>query len=115
MNEMCIDSINELTGQDDRLDLAEIGCHAESELSGTCEALGGKAKRLCIGTGFDLLTRDGMQGALNELVTRLPRYSWFATTCTPRDSWPCVELASTTEKEHEKLNHRQKKGQAALP
>ena len=33
-----MDSINELTGQDtDRVDLAEICCHPESELSWACE------------------------------------------------------------------------------
>ena len=41
----------------------------ESELSWTCEAQGGKAMRLSIGTGYDLLTYDGTQSALNELVT----------------------------------------------
>ena len=62
-----MDSINELAGHGtDQLDLAEICCHPESELSWTCEALGGKAKRLTIGTGYDLLTRDGTQSALNE-------------------------------------------------
>ena len=75
-----MDNINELIDHDtDQLDLAEICCHPESELSKTCEALGGKAMRLSIGTGFDLLTQDGTQKALKELVTRRPRYSWFAT------------------------------------
>ena len=66
-NEIYMDSINELTGHGtDQLDLAEICCHPESELSWSCAALGGKAKRLTIGTGYDLLTRDGTQSALTE-------------------------------------------------
>ena len=99
-----MDSINELTGQGtDRLDLAEICCHPESELSKTCEALGGKAMRLSIGTGFDLLTHDGTQSALNELVTRSPRYSWFATPCTPWCSWQRLNFANATDQERKKL------------
>ena len=71
-----MDNINELTDQD-RLDLAEICCHPESELSKTCETLGGKAMRLSIGTGYDLLTNEGTLRALSELVARSPKYSWF--------------------------------------
>ena len=83
--ELFMDLVNELTEltEQDRLDLAEICCHPESELSWTCEALGGKSKRLSIGTGYALLTEDGTQSALDELVTRSPRCSWFSTPCTP--------------------------------
>ena len=48
-----MDNVDQLTEQD-RLDLAEICCHPESELSKTCETLRGKAMRLIIGTGYDL-------------------------------------------------------------
>ena len=105
-----MDSINELTSQDtDRLDLAEICCHPESELSKTCEALGGKAMRLSIGTGFDLLTHDGTLNALNELVARSPRYSWFATPCTAWCSWQRINIAKATELARKKLKGRQNK------
>ena len=65
--------------------------------------------RLSIGTGFDLLTHDGTQSALNELVTRSPRYSWFATPCTPWCSWQRVNLANANEKEWKKLKGQQTK------
>ena len=103
-----MDSINELTSQGtDRLDLAEICCHPESELSKTCETLGGKAMRLSIGTGYDLLTRDGTQSARNELVTRSPRYNWFSTPCTAWCSWQRINIAKATELARTKLKGRQ--------
>ena len=109
--EIYMDSINELTSQDtDRLDLAEICCHPESELSKTCEALGGKAMRLSIGTGFDLLTHDGTLNALNELVARSPRCSWCATPCTALCSWQRINIAKATELARRKLKGRQNKG-----
>ena len=90
-----MDIIKELAGQDtDRLDLAEICCHPESELSKTCEALGGKAMRLSIGTGFDLLTNGGTQSARSELMTRSPRYNWFSTPCAAWCRWQRVNIAN---------------------
>ena len=89
-----MDIIKELAGQDtDRLDLAEICCHPESELSKACEAFGGKAMRLSIGTGFDLLTNDGTWSALNELVARRPRYNWLSTPCTAWCAWQRLNIA----------------------
>ena len=105
-----MDSINELTEQyTDRVDLAEICCHPENELSWTCQAQGGKAMRLSIGTGYDLLTYDGTQSALSELVARAPRFSWFSTPCTPWCSWQRVNLANATEQERKRLARQQRK------
>ena len=105
-----MDTVDELIGQDTgQLDLAEICCHPESELSKTCEALGGKAMRLSIGTGYDLLTHEGTQSALNELVARSPRYSWFATPCTAFCSWQRINIAKATELERKKFKGRQNK------
>ena len=64
--------------------------------------------RLSIGTGFDLLTHGGTQSAFNELVARSPRYSWFATPCTPWCSWQRINIEGRRAGP-EKLKGRQHK------
>ena len=103
-----MENINELTDQD-RLDLAEICCHPESELTKTCETLGGKAMRLSIGTGYDLLTNEGTLRALSELVARSPTYSWFSTPCTSFCAWQHYNEANASEKQLRKLKMQRQK------
>ncbi len=69
-----------------RVDLLEVFCNEESQLTLQCQKLGGKAQRFCRSKG-DLDTREGRQKLFQEVCWNQPRNIWFAPSCHPWCAW----------------------------
>eukprot|EP00435_Cladocopium_sp_Y103_P037577 s2392_g10.t1 len=69
-----------------RLDLLEVMCSAESELTSQVRKLGGKAERFGRVQG-DLQTTDGRKRLFALMVTHKPKHLWYSPECKPWCQW----------------------------
>ena len=69
-----------------RIDLLEVFCNEDSQLTLQCQKLGGKAQRFCRSKG-DLDTWEGRQKLFQEVCCSQPRNIWFAPSCHPWCAW----------------------------
>ena len=84
-----------------RLDLAEICCTVDSQLTGEVLSKGGTADRYSLWNRFDLTTRKGADAIREGLDSTRPRWVWFSPPCGP-DS-PMQNLNQRTETQIENL------------
>ena len=69
-----------------RLDVLEVMCHSQSELTKQTLAQGGNAKRFGLSDG-DLKTVEGRQQLFKILVRERPKNVWYSPTCAPWCLW----------------------------
>ena len=91
-----------------RLDLLEVMCHSDSELTKQALHLGGKAHRFGLDQG-DLSTTAGRMQLFQELVTFRPKHVWYSPVCKPWCKWSQYNEQRSLELQakifHERLNH----------
>ena len=69
-----------------RLDLLEVMCHSDSELTKQALHLGGRAHRFGLDQG-DLSTLSGRMKLFQEVVTLRPKHVWYSPVCKPWCKW----------------------------
>ena len=88
-----------------RLDLAEVCCTADSELSHKVISAGGTAERYSHWNGYDLSTAAGTVKLKQDLDHRRPRVVWMSPPCGP-DS-PVQNANQKTEQQRWDLARKQ--------
>ena len=68
------------------VDLLEVFCSAQSELTHQVRQLGRKADRFGFSQG-DLSTSEGRTKLFELLIQKSPRHLWYSPTCGPWSSW----------------------------
>ena len=79
-----------------RLDLLEVMCSEQSELTKQVQGLGGKAQRFGRVQG-DLSTTEGRKRLFNILVTRKPKHVWISPECGPWCQWSLFNMNRSLE------------------
>ena len=79
-----------------RLDLLEVMCSEQSELTKQVQGLGGKAQRFGRVQG-DLSTTEGRKRLFTILVTRRPKHVWISPECGPWCQWSFFNMSRSLE------------------
>ena len=91
-----------------RLDLMEVMCDAQSELTQQVNAAGGWAIRFGLLQG-DLNTRVGREKLFTQLVKHRPKHLWYSPICAPWCSWSNYNIqksiAMYEQILHKRLDH----------
>ena len=82
----------------DRYDLVEVCAPWDSTLSKAVEEAGGKAYRMGLHNGYDLMTRAGLRKAVETLKKLRPRYVHISPPCYP---WTIMNNAIRRRKPRE--------------
>ena len=69
-----------------RLDLLEVMCHDQSELTKQAQMIGGHAQRFGLAQG-DLQTTQGRMQLFTQLISRRPKHVWYSPVCKPWCKW----------------------------
>ena len=69
-----------------RLDVLEVMCHADSELTKQVQAIGCSAQRFGLAQG-DLSTTDGRMKLFHMMVNQRPKHLWYSPVCKPWCKW----------------------------
>ena len=77
-----------------RLDLLEVMCSEQSELTKQVQRLGGKAQRFGKVQG-DLKTTEGRNRLFNVMVTHRPRHLWYSPECGPWCQWSNMNMSKS--------------------
>ena len=77
-----------------RLDLLEVMCSEQSELTKQVTRLGGKAQRFGKVQG-DLKTPEGRCRLFNILVTQKPHHLWYSPECGPWCQWSNMNMGKS--------------------
>jgi len=72
-----------------RLDLLEVFCGPQSQLTSQAQKLGYRAERFGMLQG-DLQTLQGRDSLFHLLVERKPKQVWFSPTCGPWSGFSCL-------------------------
>jgi len=79
-----------------RLDLLEVFCGPQSQLTAQAQKLGYRAERFGMAQG-DLQTFQGRESLFHKLVTHRPRHVWFSPTCGPWSGFSCLNGSRSVE------------------
>lgn len=90
-----------------RLDLMEVMCSPESELTNQMLSLGGSAMRFGKAEG-DLNTTDGRRNLFQKLVRYRPRNIWFSPDCGPWCLWSNLNMNKSLKMFEKILEQRDK-------
>ena len=77
-----------------RLDLLEVMCSEQSELTKQVMRLGGKAQRFGKVQG-DLKTPEGRCRLFNIMVSQKPRHLWYSPECGPWCQWSNMNMGKS--------------------
>ena len=77
-----------------RLDLLEVMCSEQSELTKQVQRLGGKAQRFGKVQG-DLKTTEGRNRLFNVMVAHRPRHLWYSPECGPWCQWSNMNMSKS--------------------
>ena len=72
-----------------RLDLLEVFCGPQSQLTHQSQRLGYRAERMSLLQG-DLQTRSGRETLFSKLVHQRPKNVWFSPSCGPWSGFSCL-------------------------
>ena len=92
--------------QQPRLDLLEVMCSGESELTKQMQRLGGKAQRFGRLQG-DLNTVEGRKRLSTILVTQQPKHVWVSPECGPWCQWNQFNMNRSLEGWEQVMNKRE--------
>eukprot|EP00435_Cladocopium_sp_Y103_P041817 s1270_g11.t1 len=79
-----------------RLDLLEVFCGPQSQLTHQSRQMGFKAERMSLMQG-DLQTRSGRSLLFAKLVCQEPRNVWFSPSCGPWSGFSCLNGSRSVE------------------
>jgi len=79
-----------------RLDLLEVFCGPQSQLTSQAQKLGYRAERFGMLQG-DLQTLQGRDSLFHLLVERKPKQVWFSPTCGPWSGFSCLNGSRSLE------------------
>ena len=97
-----------------RLDLLEVMCSAESELTSQIRKLGGRAERFGRVQG-DLQTPEGRKKLFASLATQRPKHLWYSPECKPWCLWSNFNMSRSIACHEDIMNQRRENlWQAAL-
>ena len=88
-----------------RLDLLEVMCSADSELTSQVRKLGGKAERFGRVQG-DLQTPEGRKRLFTQLVVHRPKHVWYSPECKPWCQWSNFNMSRSIESHEEIMQQR---------
>eukprot|EP00435_Cladocopium_sp_Y103_P013861 s2131_g3.t1 len=77
-----------------KLDLLEIMCSEQSELTKQVQRLGGRAQRFGKVQG-DLKTPEGRKRMFSVLVTQKPKHVWYSPECGPWCQWSHMNMSKS--------------------
>ena len=89
-----------------RLDLLEVMCSAESELTGQVRKLGGKAERFGRIQG-DLQTPEGRKKLFVTMASQKPKHLWYSPECKPWCQWSNFNMSRSIASHEEIMRQRQ--------
>ena len=92
--------------QQPRLDLLEVMCSGESELTKQMQRLGGKAQRFGRLQG-DLNTVEGRRRLFTILATQQPKHVWVSPECGPWCQWSQFNMNRSLEGWERVMNKRE--------
>lgn len=84
------------SGKGQRLDLLEVFCGPQSQLTAQTQRLGYRAERFGMLQG-DLRTLQGRDSLFHKLVVHRPRNVWFSPTCGPWSGFSCLNGSRSIE------------------
>ena len=84
------------SGKGQRLDLLEVFCGPQSQLTAQAQKLGYRAERFGMAQG-DLQTFQGREKLFHKLVVHRPRHVWFSPTCGPWSGFSCLNGSRSVE------------------
>ena len=91
-----------------RLDLIEVMCHPDSELTKQALHLGGRAPRFGLDQG-DLSTHSGRMKLFQEVITFRPKHVWYSPVCKPWCKWSQYNEQRSLDLQakifHDRLDH----------
>ena len=97
-----------------RLDVLEVFCGPQSQLTSQAQKLGYRAERFGMLQG-DLQTLQGREILFQKMVVHRPRHVWFSPTCGPWRGFSCLNGSRSIESwdalQQDRMNHL---GQLAL-
>ena len=91
-----------------RLDLLEVFCGPQSQLTAQSQKLGYRAERFSMLQG-DLQTTSGREELFKKMVLQRPRNIWFSPTCGPWSGFSCLNGSRSVDAwddlQHERMKH----------
>lgn len=99
---------NHQTDRSSRMDLFEVMCHEQSELTHQAELCGLRARHFDIGT-TDLSTEEVRHILFIALITQRPEHVWYSPECGPWCLWSNLNMGKSFLLEEKILNLRESK------
>lgn len=84
--ESCIRDLSQTKFLSPPIDILEVFCSSDSQITHQCQQMGFRASRFDWSKG-DLQTADGRRSLFQELILKRPRHTWFSPTCGPWSNW----------------------------
>ena len=84
--EQCLKEHAKLLTRPSLIDILEVFCSSDSQITHQCQQLGFRARRFDFSKG-DLQTPSGRRELFHELIHHRPRHVWIAPSCGPWSSW----------------------------
>ena len=84
--EQCLKEHAKLLTRPSLIDILEVFCSSDSQITHQCQQLGFRARRFDFSKG-DLQTPSGRRELFHELIHHRPRHVWVAPSCGPWSSW----------------------------
>ena len=84
--EQCLKEHSRLLTRPSLIDILEVFCSSDSQITHQCQQLGFRARRFDFSKG-DLQTSSGRRELFHELIHHRPRHVWLAPSCGPWSSW----------------------------
>ena len=78
------------------IDILEVFCSSDSQITHQCQQLGFRASRFDWAKG-DLQSSSGRKTLFMELIQKRPRHLWFAPTCGPWSNWSHLNESKSIE------------------
>ena len=78
------------------IDILEVFCSSDSQITHQCQQLGFRASRFDWTKG-DLQSPSGRKALFSELIQKRPRHLWFALTCGPWSNWSHLNESKSIE------------------
>ncbi len=95
-------------GRSRRMDLFEVMCHDQSELTHQAEACGMNARRFDKETA-DLSTKEGRFRLFRDVCVHKPKHLWFSPECGPWSKWSSLNISKSLTLEEKVLSDRESK------
>ena len=106
MNELDQACVDDGFERSPKMNLFEVMCHDQSELTRQAEQDGFRARRFDLGTA-DLKTKEGRHVLFRAMHLQQPEHLWYSPECGPWCLWSNLNMGKSLELEEKILKHRQ--------